>query len=62
MPNIDYAGEGLISIASIPIYKDDLYSGLWSIDIPHNVLYDSIQLDTYLMNQKNFITDYEEIL
>jgi len=33
-PNIDYGGEGLITIASIPVYIKDHFVGLWSIDVP----------------------------
>lgn len=32
-PHIDYAGQGLIVAASIPIYLDDVFVGLWSIDL-----------------------------
>ncbi len=34
-PNIDYGGEGLITIASIPVYIKDHFVGLWSIECPH---------------------------
>ncbi|AMK10835.1 ATP-binding protein [Pseudodesulfovibrio indicus] len=32
-PHIDYAGQGLIIAASIPVYEDDAFIGLWSIDL-----------------------------
>lgn len=32
-PHIDYAGEGLIIAASIPVYISDKFVGLWSIDL-----------------------------
>jgi signal transduction histidine kinase/CheY-like chemotaxis protein len=32
-PHIDYAGQGLIIAASIPVYENDEFLGLWSIDI-----------------------------
>ncbi|MEZ7196770.1 response regulator [Pseudodesulfovibrio karagichevae] len=32
-PHIDYAGQGLIIAASIPIYENDEFIGLWSIDL-----------------------------
>jgi signal transduction histidine kinase/CheY-like chemotaxis protein len=32
-PHIDYAGQGLIIAASIPIYENDDFIGLWSIDL-----------------------------
>lgn len=37
-PNIDQAGEGLIISASDPVYLDEVYQGLWSIDVPVRVL------------------------
>ncbi len=33
-PTIDYANEGLITSASIPVYLKDEFVGLWSIDVP----------------------------
>ncbi|BDQ33530.1 ATP-binding protein [Pseudodesulfovibrio portus] len=32
-PHIDYAGQGLIVAASIPVYVRDEFIGLWSIDL-----------------------------
>ncbi|MEF2229426.1 MAG: ATP-binding protein [Pseudodesulfovibrio sp.] len=32
-PHVDYAGQGLIVAASLPVYADDAFVGLWSIDI-----------------------------
>lgn len=32
-PHIDYAGQGLIVAASIPLYAGDDFIGLWSIDL-----------------------------
>jgi signal transduction histidine kinase/CheY-like chemotaxis protein len=32
-PHVDYAGQGLIIAASIPIYENDEFIGLWSIDL-----------------------------
>lgn len=57
--NIDYAGEGLISIASIPIYKEKKFIGLWSIDVPFQFLHQECIVDTLVPNQINFITDFE---
>lgn len=37
-PHIDYAGQGLIIAASIPVYVDDDFIGLWSIDVHVNNL------------------------
>lgn len=58
-PNIDYAGEGLISIASIPLYQDDRFIGLWSIDVPFTALHQHSYVDTFIPEQTNFITDFE---
>ena len=38
-PTIDYAGEGLIISLSIPVYVQDRFTGLWSIDVPVNNLF-----------------------
>jgi len=32
-PHVDYAGQGLIVAASLPVYLDDKFVGLWSVDI-----------------------------
>jgi len=32
-PHVDYAGQGLIVAGSIPVYLDDEFVGLWSIDL-----------------------------
>lgn len=32
-PTVDYAGKGLIVSASIPVYQDDSFIGLWSLDV-----------------------------
>jgi signal transduction histidine kinase len=32
-PHVDYAGQGLIVAASIPVYVRDVFTGLWSIDV-----------------------------
>lgn len=58
-PNIDYADDGLISIASIPIYKNDEFIGVWSIDVPLITIYQDCILDTFIPGQVNFITDFQ---
>lgn len=57
-PNIDYAGEGLISIASIPIYKNDTIIGVWSIDVPLKTIHEHSILDVNISEQINFICDF----
>ena len=32
-PHVDYAGQGLIIAASVPLYVDDEFTGLWSVDL-----------------------------
>ncbi|MBI9089100.1 MAG: response regulator [Desulfobacterium sp.] len=61
-PTIDYAGEGLIVSASIPVYLADQFVGLWSIDLPMKSLYQDFILDTYITGQINFIVDSDGII
>ena len=58
-PNIDYGGEGLISIASIPFYQDDRFVGIWSIDVPLHIIHQDCVLDSIFPGQQNFIVDYD---
>ena len=58
-PNIDYAGEGLISIASIPMYDKEKIIGVWSIDVPLETIHQHCILDTSVPKQINFITDFD---
>ncbi len=56
-PNVDYAGEGLILSASIPIYVGE-FQGLWSIDVPVRfLLCDSFKQTLCAPSQMNFIAD-----
>lgn len=57
--NIDYAGEGLIAIASIPFYQDEKFIGVWSIDVPLRTIHKNCVLDTIVPEQINFIIDYD---
>ncbi|MCP4119389.1 MAG: response regulator [Desulfobacteraceae bacterium] len=56
-PTIDYAGEGLIISASVPIYLADEFVGLWSIDLPMKSLYQNYLLERSIPDQANFIVD-----
>jgi hypothetical protein len=58
-PNIDYGGEGLIITASIPVYLDDDFQGLWSIDIPVRALLRNTFRQTPAERQVSFISDAE---
>ena len=57
-PTIDYAGEGLIISASIPVYLEEKFVGLWSIDLSMDSLYKEVSFETYLNGQVNFIIDH----
>ena len=61
-PTIDYAGEGLIISVSIPVYLNDRFTGLWSIDLPLKSLYRDDVFDTYMKHQTNFIIDNQGLL
>ncbi|HCY87275.1 MAG TPA: hypothetical protein DHV36_19235 [Desulfobacteraceae bacterium] len=56
-PTIDYAGEGLILSASVPVYFLNRFIGLWSIDLPMESLYKKSIFDTTMKGQVNFIID-----
>jgi signal transduction histidine kinase/CheY-like chemotaxis protein len=56
-PTIDYAGEGLIVSVSIPVYLEEKFIGLWSIDLPMASLHQDLVFDTFLKDQVNFILD-----
>ncbi|WP_158950376.1 ATP-binding protein [Pseudodesulfovibrio cashew] len=52
-PHIDYAGQGLIVAASIPVYLDDRFVGLWSIDLKVDEL---IRHDILVSRRKTQLT------
>lgn len=56
-PTIDYAGEGLILSISIPVWQEDRFIGLWSIDLPLRFLYQDFAADTPFAEQEQWITD-----
>ncbi|MCV6613196.1 MAG: diguanylate cyclase [Amphritea sp.] len=57
-PNIDYAGEGLITIISIPVYEQGKQIGVWSIDMPLRNIHQNCVLDTVVPGQTSFIADF----
>lgn len=62
-PTVDYAGEGLIISVSIPVWRDNTFTGLWSIDIPIRYLYRDFGSSTrFLSDQMQFILDSEGVL
>lgn len=52
-PHVDYAGQGLITAASIPVYQEDRFVGLWSIDIKVESL---VRHDILVANRKTQLT------
>lgn len=56
-PTVDYAGEGVILSVSIPVYAEDTFIGVWSIDLPMNTLYQIYIDESLLVGQENYILD-----
>lgn len=52
-PHVDYAGKGLIVAASIPVYREDRFVGLWSIDVEVDSL---VRHDVLISNRKTQLT------
>jgi signal transduction histidine kinase/ActR/RegA family two-component response regulator len=61
-PTIDYAGEGLILSVSIPVWRDDEFIGLWSIDLPVRYLYRDFASSEVLPGQHQFIVNEQGML
>ncbi len=61
-PTIDYAGEGLINSVSIPVWHDDAFIGLWSIDLPIRYLYRDFDSLKSFADQTQFIVDSKGML
>jgi signal transduction histidine kinase/ActR/RegA family two-component response regulator len=61
-PTIDYAGEGLILSVSIPVWRDDAFIGLWSIDLPIRYLYRDFASSEVLPGQHQFIVNEQGML
>jgi signal transduction histidine kinase len=61
-PTIDYAGEGLILSVSIPVWRDDEFIGLWSIDLPIRYLYRDFASSEALPGQHQFIVNQQGML
>jgi PAS domain S-box-containing protein len=67
-PTIDYAGEGLIVSVSIPVYIDDTFTGLWSIDLPMENLYTHMRFEetasgqiTMIINRRGEIVAHPQV-
>jgi signal transduction histidine kinase/CheY-like chemotaxis protein len=61
-PTIDYAGEGLILSVSIPVWRDEVFIGLWSIDLPIRYVYRDFALSRSFPEQRHFIIDRQGML
>ena len=61
-PTVDYAGEGIILSVSIPVWRGDAFTGLWSIDLPLRYLYRDFSGSTTLPHQSQFIVDQQGML
>ena len=61
-PTIDYAGEGLILSVSIPVWRDDDFIGLWSIDLPIRYLYQDFATSRSFPEQQQFIINQKGML
>ncbi len=61
-PSIDYAGEGLILSVSIPVWNDDAFIGLWSIDLPIRYLYRDFAFSKSFPDQAQFIVNQKGML
>jgi signal transduction histidine kinase/CheY-like chemotaxis protein len=61
-PSIDYAGEGLINSVSIPVWRDEAFIGLWSIDLPLRYLYRDFDSLKSFVDQVQFIVDSKGML
>jgi signal transduction histidine kinase len=61
-PSIDYAGEGLILSVSIPVWRDDVFIGLWSIDLPIRYLYRDFAFSKSFPDQMQFIANQKGML
>lgn len=61
-PTVDYAGEGLILSVSIPVWRNDVFIGLWSIDLPIRYLYRDFALTKPFPDQMQFIVNQKGLL
>ncbi|MBM9613229.1 response regulator [Desulfobulbus rhabdoformis] len=61
-PSIDYAGKGLILSVSIPVWQDERFIGLWSIDLPLRFLYQDFATQQAFGEQQQWITDNKGLL
>lgn len=61
-PNVDYAGQGLISCVSVPLYEGDTHVGVWTMDVRLEALHRDLALDALGAigeRQVNFLADLD---
>jgi signal transduction histidine kinase/ActR/RegA family two-component response regulator len=61
-PTVDYAGEGVILSVSIPVWRNEAFLGLWSIDLPIRYLYRDFAGSTSFPQQTQLIVDQQGML
>ena len=61
-PSIDYAGKGLILSVSIPVWHNEVFIGLWSIDLPIHYLYRDFSFSKSFPDQMEFIVNDKGML
>ncbi len=61
-PTVDYAGEGMILSVSIPVWRNEEFLGLWSIDLPTRYLYRDFASSKTFPQQTKFISDGKGML
>lgn len=55
--SVDYAGQGVILSVSIPVWRNEAFLGLWSIDLPIRYLYRDFAGSPSFPQQTQFIVD-----
>lgn len=61
-PTVDYAGEGVILSVSIPVWRNDTFLGLWSIDLPIRYIYRDFASSKSFLQQMQFIVNQDGLL
>jgi signal transduction histidine kinase len=61
-PTVDYAGEGVILSVSTPVWRNEAFLGLWSIDLPIRYLYRDFACAKSFPQQTQFIVDKKGLL
>jgi len=56
-PTVDYAGKGWIISVSIPVYKDSVIAGVWTIDVSQDYILDKFLMDPVVNGNKVFLVN-----